>query len=94
MFSNHIEFYERIKETAYNFRIIQLGLAAFVYDEGKYIPHVYNFYISPTTFAPGFNNVVVCEVESMEFLARNHLDFNRVFSSGIKSRRLYSEDKV
>jgi hypothetical protein len=28
----------------------------------------------------------------MEFLAKNNLDFNRVFCQGIKSKRLYSND--
>ncbi len=33
MYPNYIEFYERMKETAQNFKIIQLGLATFTYNE-------------------------------------------------------------
>jgi len=36
---------------------------------------------------------MVCEVESLEFLIKNKLDFSKVFSNGIKSRRLLSNDE-
>lgn len=37
---------------------------------------------------------MVCEVESMEFLAKNNLDFNSVFKYGIDNSRLLGKDHI
>ena len=75
-----------------NFKLLQLGITAFIFDGSNYIPKPYNFYIASSTHTPSYNNVMVCEVESMEFLANNNLNFHRVFTKGIKSSRLYAKD--
>ena len=37
---------------------------------------------------------MICEVESMEFLANNNLDFNAVFKYGINNSRLYAKEHI
>ena len=87
LFPDHREFYERIKETALNFNLLQLGLTLFHYHDGEYYPKAYNFYVSGAARS-GFNKIIVAEWESMAFLARNGMDFSNAFKYGIDYRRL------
>ena len=82
LYPDHREFYERIKETALNFNLLQLGITLFHYENGEYFPKVYNFYVS----APdknNFNKVFLAEWESMAFLSQNNMNFNQAFEYGI-----------
>jgi hypothetical protein len=90
LFPDHREFYERIKETALNFNLLQLGLTLFHFSNGEYYPKSYNFYVSGAQ-RKGFNKVILSEWESLAFLARNGMDFNQAFTYGIDFKRIYGE---
>lgn len=82
-----MEFYERIKETALNFNLLQLGITLFHYEGGEYFPKSYNFYVA-ANHKPNFNKVFLSEWESMKFLTNNNMDFKQVFKYGIPYKRI------
>jgi len=61
----------------------------FRWRDGKYVPACYNFYIKNNT-ANGrkANNILMAQVDCLDFLSRNKMDFKRVFHRGITSTRL------
>lgn len=63
-FTDYQEFYERIKETALNFKILQFGLTTFIFNQEKssYEAFSYNFYTLPFVNESEFNNIMVAEV--------------------------------
>jgi|JI6StandDraft_1071083.scaffolds.fasta_scaffold40976_6 hypothetical protein len=78
-----------MKDTCINFCLLQLGLCMFRWRDGKYVPACYNFYIKNNT-ANGrkANNILMAQVDCLDFLSRNKMDFKRVFHRGITSTRL------
>ena len=59
----------------------------FIFDGELYQPIPYNFILEPYSKAPGRNKVLLCEHESLEFLAKNGMDFSKIFLKGIPSNR-------
>lgn len=68
--------------------MLQLGLCMFVWRGGKYVPTCYNFYVKGNTASDRANNVMMGQVDCLDFLARNKMDFKRVFHGGITSTQL------
>jgi hypothetical protein len=64
LYPDHQEFYERIKETALNFNLLQFGITLFHYQEGEYYPRSYNFYVTAPN-RPNWNKIFCAEWESM-----------------------------
>lgn len=83
------EFYQRMKDTCINFSLLQLGLCMFRWQEGQYVPTCYNFYLKNNT-ANGrkANNLMMSQVDCLEFLSKNKMDWKRLFHHGITSTRL------
>ncbi|XP_006015586.1 poly(A)-specific ribonuclease PARN isoform X2 [Alligator sinensis] len=69
-----------------DFLLFQFGLCTFKYDhtEEKYIMKSFNFYIFPKPFNRSSPDVkFVCQSSSIDFLANQGFDFNKVFRNGI-----------
>ncbi|XP_054067524.1 poly(A)-specific ribonuclease PARN isoform X3 [Rissa tridactyla] len=69
-----------------DFLLFQFGLCTFKYDqtEEKYIMKSFNFYIFPKPFNRSSPDIkFVCQSSSIDFLANQGFDFNKVFRNGI-----------
>uniref|UniRef100_A0A8B9MLF9 Poly(A)-specific ribonuclease PARN n=1 Tax=Accipiter nisus TaxID=211598 RepID=A0A8B9MLF9_9AVES len=69
-----------------DFLLFQFGLCTFKYDhtEEKYVMKSFNFYIFPKPFNRSSPDVkFVCQSSSIDFLANQGFDFNKVFRNGI-----------
>ncbi|XP_075686239.1 poly(A)-specific ribonuclease PARN isoform X1 [Rhinoderma darwinii] len=80
------ERYEKLKEHSMEFLLFQFGLCTFTYDstKAKYIIKSFNFYIFPRPFNRNSpDKKFVCQSSSIDFLANQGFDFNKVFRYGI-----------
>ncbi|KAJ7411085.1 hypothetical protein WISP_104606 [Willisornis vidua] len=80
------ERYKKLKKHSMDFLLFQFGLCTFKYDdtEQKYIMKSFNFYIFPKPFNRNSPDVkFVCQSSSIDFLANQGFDFNKVFRNGI-----------
>ncbi|NWS73233.1 PARN ribonuclease, partial [Crotophaga sulcirostris] len=80
------ERYQKLKKHSMDFLLFQFGLCTFKYDhtEEKYITKSFNFYIFPKPFNRSSPDVkFVCQSSSIDFLANQGFDFNKVFRNGI-----------
>ncbi|MBN3287413.1 PARN ribonuclease, partial [Polyodon spathula] len=69
-----------------DFLLFQFGLCAFKYShaEAKYIIKSFNFYVFPKPLNRSSPDIkFVCQSSSIDFLANQGFDFNKVFRSGI-----------
>lgn len=69
-----------------NFLLFQFGVCTFRYDQNQstYITKTFNFYIFPKPFSRTSPDIkFICQSSSIEFLASQGFDFNKVFRSGI-----------
>ncbi|KAH0506204.1 Poly(A)-specific ribonuclease PARN, partial [Microtus ochrogaster] len=80
------ERYQKLKKHSMDFLLFQFGLCAFKYDhtDSKHITKSFNFYVFPKPFSRSSPDVkFVCQSSSIDFLASQGFDFNKVFCSGI-----------
>uniref|UniRef100_A0A7N5KMD9 Poly(A)-specific ribonuclease PARN n=1 Tax=Ailuropoda melanoleuca TaxID=9646 RepID=A0A7N5KMD9_AILME len=80
------ERYKKLKKHSMDFLLFQFGLCAFKYDhtDSKYITKSFNFYVFPKPFNRSSPDVkFVCQSSSIDFLASQGFDFNKVFRNGI-----------
>ncbi|XP_078519219.1 poly(A)-specific ribonuclease PARN isoform X2 [Lissotriton helveticus] len=80
------ERYQKLKKHSMDFLLFQFGLCTFKYDhtESRYIMKSFNFYIFPKPFNRSSPDVkFVCQSSSIDFLANQGFDFNKVFCQGI-----------
>ncbi|XP_066432295.1 poly(A)-specific ribonuclease PARN [Eleutherodactylus coqui] len=80
------ERYAKLKQHSMEFLLFQFGLCTFTYDstEAKYIIKSFNFYIFPRPFNRNSpDKKFVCQSSSIDFLANQGFDFNKVFRDGI-----------
>uniref|UniRef100_A0A8C7HSD1 Poly(A)-specific ribonuclease PARN n=1 Tax=Oncorhynchus kisutch TaxID=8019 RepID=A0A8C7HSD1_ONCKI len=69
-----------------DFLLFQFGLCTFTYDqaESKYVIKTFNFYIFPKPFnRTSPDTKFICQSSSIDFLASQGFDFNKVFRHGI-----------
>ncbi|KAM4814472.1 poly(A)-specific ribonuclease PARN isoform X2 [Urocitellus parryii] len=69
-----------------DFLLFQFGLCTFKYDytDSKYVTKSFNFYVFPKPFSRSSPDVkFVCQSSSIDFLASQGFDFNKVFRNGI-----------
>uniref|UniRef100_A0AAQ5XSF1 Poly(A)-specific ribonuclease PARN n=1 Tax=Amphiprion ocellaris TaxID=80972 RepID=A0AAQ5XSF1_AMPOC len=69
-----------------DFLLFQFGLCTFKYDQtkSKYITKPFNFYIFPKPFNRTSPDIkFICQSSSIDFLASQGFDFNKVFCHGI-----------
>ncbi|KAE8579783.1 hypothetical protein XENTR_v10024181 [Xenopus tropicalis] len=80
------ERYTKLKKHSMEFLLFQFGLCTFNYDntEAKYFMKSFNFYIFPKPFNRNSpDKKFVCQSSSIDFLANQGFDFNKVFRNGI-----------
>ncbi|XP_075420382.1 poly(A)-specific ribonuclease PARN [Tenrec ecaudatus] len=80
------ERYQKLKKHSMDFLLFQFGLCTFKYDhtDSKYITKSFNFYVFPKPFNRFSPDVkFVCQSSSIDFLASQGFDFNKVFRNGI-----------
>ncbi|XP_032086668.1 poly(A)-specific ribonuclease PARN isoform X3 [Thamnophis elegans] len=80
------ERYQKLRKHSMDFLLFQFGLCTFKYDptESKYIMKSFNFYIFPKPLNRTSPDVkFVCQSSSIDFLANQGFDFNKVFRNGI-----------
>ncbi|XP_028319501.1 poly(A)-specific ribonuclease PARN [Gouania willdenowi] len=80
------ERYTKLKKHSMNFLLFQFGLCTFKYDQkkSKYIIKPFNFYIFPKPFSrTSPDKKFICQSSSIDFLASQGFDFNKVFCHGI-----------
>nr|XP_021506495.1 poly(A)-specific ribonuclease PARN isoform X2 [Meriones unguiculatus] len=80
------ERYRKLKKHSMDFLLFQFGLCAFKYDhtDSKHVTKSFNFYVFPKPFSRSSPDVkFVCQSSSIDFLASQGFDFNKVFCSGI-----------
>ncbi|XP_048848193.1 poly(A)-specific ribonuclease PARN isoform X1 [Brienomyrus brachyistius] len=80
------ERYQKLKKHSMDFLLFQFGLCTFKYDqsESKYRTKSFNFYIFPKPFSRNSPDIkFVCQSSSIDFLANQGFDFNKVFCNGI-----------
>ncbi|XP_068177275.1 poly(A)-specific ribonuclease PARN [Antennarius striatus] len=80
------ERYAKLKKHSMDCLLFQFGLCTFKYDQSKskYIIKPFNFYIFPKPFnrtSPDLK--FICQSSSIDFLASQGFDFNKVFCHGI-----------
>ncbi|XP_031417976.1 poly(A)-specific ribonuclease PARN isoform X2 [Clupea harengus] len=80
------ERYEKLKKHSMDFLLFQFGICTFRYDqsESKYLTKSFNFYIFPKPFSRNSpDKKFICQSSSIDFLASQGFDFNKVFRNGI-----------
>ncbi|XP_073447184.1 poly(A)-specific ribonuclease PARN isoform X2 [Aquarana catesbeiana] len=80
------ERYQKLKKHSMDFLLFQFGLCTFKYEktQSKYIIKSFNFYVFPKPFNRNSpDKKFVCQSSSIDFLANQGFDFNKVFRKGI-----------
>ncbi|KAG7492032.1 hypothetical protein MATL_G00009820 [Megalops atlanticus] len=80
------ERYQKLKKHSMDFLLFQFGLCTFKYEqlESKYVMKSFNFYIFPKPFNRSSPDIkFICQSSSIDFLANQGFDFNKVFRNGI-----------
>uniref|UniRef100_A0A3B1JR32 Poly(A)-specific ribonuclease PARN n=1 Tax=Astyanax mexicanus TaxID=7994 RepID=A0A3B1JR32_ASTMX len=80
------ERYGKLRKHSMDFLLFQFGLCTFRYDQtqAKYLTKSFNFYIFPKPFSRTSPDIkFICQSSSIDFLASQGFDFNKVFRSGI-----------
>jgi poly(A)-specific ribonuclease len=90
------ERYHKLRSGAMDFLMFQFGLCTFQYveDGDKYVVKPFNIYIFPRPLSREAHDVrFLCQSGSMDFLAAQGFDFNRVFREGVTYLTPADEDK-
>lgn len=84
MFDTPGDYYTRLLSGSAEFMLIQFGLCAFYWDKEKkqYMNDAYNFFLFPRA-RPGPDRMFLCQSSSLDFLAANGFDFNKLIREGI-----------
>ncbi|XP_045448596.1 poly(A)-specific ribonuclease PARN-like [Melitaea cinxia] len=84
IFDTPQEYYTTLLNGASDFLLIQYGLCAFYWDdlEKNYKNDAYNFYLFPRG-RPGPEKMFLCQSSSLDFLASQGFDFNKLIKEGI-----------
>ncbi|XP_068632041.1 poly(A)-specific ribonuclease PARN-like [Battus philenor] len=84
IFDSPQEYYSTLLNGATEFLLIQYGLCAFYWDhkENHYMNDAYNFYLFPRG-RPGPEKMFLCQSSSLDFLASQGFDFNKLIREGI-----------
>ncbi|XP_043944850.1 poly(A)-specific ribonuclease PARN [Protopterus annectens] len=80
------ERYQKLRKHSMDFLLFQFGLCTFKHHhaEAKYIMKSFNFYVFPKPFNRTSPDIkFVCQSSSIDFLASQGFDFNKVFRDGV-----------
>jgi poly(A)-specific ribonuclease len=96
-FDTPSQYYSKLRSGSMGFLLVQFGLCAFSYDKenDKYTHRAYNFYIFAKSNADSARDTrFLCQSSSIEFLASQGFDFNKVFKEGISYLTQPEEQKL
>ncbi|CAK1546976.1 unnamed protein product [Leptosia nina] len=95
IFDSPQEYYTTILNGSTEFLLIQFGLCAFHWNENeeKYTNDAYNFYLFPRG-RPGPEKIFLCQSSSLDFLASQGFDFNKLIKEGISYMTEPSETRL
>ncbi|KAJ9589498.1 hypothetical protein L9F63_017315, partial [Diploptera punctata] len=96
-FDTPSQYYSKLRSNCMDFLLIQFGLCIFKYDEekNKYTHRAYNFYIFPRgQTRSASDSRFLCQSSSIEFLASQGFDFNKLFKEGIPYLTQPEEQKM
>ncbi|XP_023943220.2 poly(A)-specific ribonuclease PARN [Bicyclus anynana] len=84
IFDSPQDYYTTLLNGATDFLLIQYGLCAFCWndDTKQYTNESYNFYLFPRG-RPGPEKMFLCQSSSLDFLAAQGFDFNKLIKEGI-----------
>ncbi|CAH2037934.1 unnamed protein product, partial [Iphiclides podalirius] len=84
IFDSPQEYYTTLLNGSTEFLLIQYGLCAFYWNEkeNQYMNDAYNFYLFPRG-RPGPEKMFLCQSSSLDFLASQGFDFNKLIKEGI-----------
>ncbi|CAH0719594.1 unnamed protein product, partial [Brenthis ino] len=95
MFDSPQEYYSTLLHGSTDFLLIQYGLCAFYWNdkEKHYMNDAYNFYLFPRG-RPGLEKTFLCQSSSLDFLASQGFDFNKLIKEGISYMTEPTESKL
>jgi len=91
------EKYRKLRQGSQNFLLLQYGICCFTWNEAekKYIAQPFSFYIFPRPYKRNMNDVFfTCQSSSLDFLANNKFNFNKVFYEGISYMAPWEEQNA
>lgn len=91
------ERYAKVRSSANKFLLVQFGLCTFHYDESKksYTNRAFNVYVWPRPYnhaAP--DTRFLCQTSSIDFLAKQKFDFNKLIYEGVAYLRPTDEQRL
>ncbi|CAH0398043.1 unnamed protein product [Chilo suppressalis] len=94
IFDSPAEYYIRLYNGASEFLLIQYGVCAFYWNDKKqhYLNEAYNFYLYPRR--PGPEKMFLCQSSSLDFLASQGFDFNKLIKEGISYMTETTESRL
>ncbi|CAB3253840.1 unnamed protein product [Arctia plantaginis] len=89
------DYFTRLLAGCSEFMLIQFGLCAFYWDEKRqhYMNDAYNFYLFPRG-RPAPERMFLCQSSSLDFLASNGFDFNKLIKEGISYMTESTESRL
>ncbi|XP_050560831.1 poly(A)-specific ribonuclease PARN isoform X1 [Spodoptera frugiperda] len=95
IFDSPEDYYLRVMNGSSEFLLIQFGISCFYWDEKRnhYLNDTYNFYLYPRG-RPGPDRLFLCQSSSLDFLASNGFDFNKLIKEGISYMTSSTETKL
>ncbi|CAH0701407.1 unnamed protein product [Spodoptera exigua] len=95
IFDSPEDYYIRLMNGSSEFLLIQFGMSCFYWDEKRnhYLNDTYNFYLYPRG-RPGPDRLFLCQSSSLDFLASNGFDFNKLIREGISYMTSTTETKL
>lgn len=85
-FDTHEERYLKVKKSCCDFLMCQIGICTFKYNRQtqRYEAKPFNFYVFPRPYSRAAPDLrFLCQASSIDFLASQGFDFNKVFKEGI-----------
>ncbi|KAK3089306.1 hypothetical protein FSP39_002559 [Pinctada imbricata] len=89
--------YHKVRQASCDFLLVQFGLCAFKYNKEtkQYEARPFNFYLFPRPYMRGAPDCrFLCQSSSLDFLASQGFDFNKVFREGISYLRQTDESYI
>jgi len=80
------ERYQKLKHTVEVMNAFQIGIVTFKFDGEKYVARPFNFYCFPSSDLLE-EKTMSFKPKTVEFLRKNHFDFNKMFSEGVNYQR-------
>jgi len=91
------EKFEKLRRGTSQFMLVQYGICLFTWNKEKEVYEAlpFTFYLFPRPYKRFYNDVMfMCQSSSLDFLANNGFDFNKLFHKGISYLSPWQDAKV